>query len=217
VSNSRLGEVAASTRTRLDVDARRAQLLELGLELFSSRPYDEVWIEEIAERAGVSRGLLYHYFPTKRDFFVAVVQRAVAEAYAFSEPDPELPPLERLRASVEAWLDYLEKHAHGALATHRAVGASDPDVRAIIEEGQDRQAERIVRGIAGNADPPPILYVAVRGWIWLVVSSAVDWLERRSVEREALRDLLVNALVGLVGAARLVDPELDQMLPSPPS
>jgi AcrR family transcriptional regulator len=209
--------VAASTRTRLDVDARRAQLLERGLELFSSRPYEEVWIEEIAERAGVSRGLLYHYFPTKRDFFVAVVRKAVAAAYASSEPDPELPPLERLRASVEGWLDYLEKHAYGALATHRAAAASDPEVRAIIEEGQDRQAERIVRGIVGDADAPPILYVAVRGWIWLVVSSAVDWLERRSIEREALRDLLVHAMIGLVGAARLVDPELDQMLPPPPS
>jgi AcrR family transcriptional regulator len=205
--------MATNSRTRLDVDARRAQLVEIGVELFSSRPYEEVWIEEIAERAGVSRGLLYHYFPKKRDFFVAVVRKAVADAYMSSEPDSELPPLERLRASVDAWLGYFEEHAHGALATHRATVGSDPEVRAIVEEGQARQAERIVRGIAGEAEAPPILYVAVRGWIWLVVSSAVDWLERRSVEREALRDLLVNALVGLVGAARLVDPELDRILP----
>jgi len=185
----------------------------MGLELFSGRPYDEVWIEEIAERAGVSRGLLYHYFPSKRDFFVELVRKAVNEAYMSSEPDPELPPLERLRASVDAWLDYFEQHEHGALTIHRAVAGSDPEVRAIIEEGQARQAERIMRGIVGDTDAPPILYVAVRGWIQLVVSSAVDWLERRSVEREALRDLLVNALVGLVDAARQVDPDLDRMLP----
>src|ERR671936_319407 len=122
--------MAAGARTRLDVEARRAQLLEMGIELFSSRPYEDVWVEEIAERAGVSRGLLYHYFPTKRDFFIAVVRKAVGEAYASSEPDPELPPLERLRASVDAWLDYFEDHGHGALATHRAATASDPEVRA---------------------------------------------------------------------------------------
>jgi AcrR family transcriptional regulator len=209
--------MAGNSRTRLDVDARRAQLLEIGVELFATRPYEEVWVEEIAQRVGVSRGLLYHYFPTKRDFFVAVVRKAVAEAYASSEPDPELAPVERLRASVDAWLRYFEEHAHGALATHRAAVGSDPEVRAIVEEGQARQAERIVREIAGEGDIPPILYVAVRGWIWLALSTAVDWLERRSVEREALRDLLANALVGLVVAARSVDPELDRLLPPPAS
>jgi AcrR family transcriptional regulator len=206
--------VASRARTRLDVDARRAQLLEIGLEVFSHRPYEEVWIEEIARRAGVSRGLLYHYFPTKRDFFIAVVEEAVSQAYTLSEPDAQLPPLERLRAGVDAWLDYFEEHAHGALSTHRAAAASDPQVRAIVEAGQARQAERIVRQIAGDAEAPPLLYIAVRGWLWLVLTSALDWLERRSVEREALRDLLVNALVGLIGAARQVDPELDRILPA---
>ena len=66
-------------RQRLTVDARREQLLGLGMELFSTRAYEEVWIEEIAERAGVSRGLLYHYFPTKRDFYVAVARAAVED------------------------------------------------------------------------------------------------------------------------------------------
>src|ERR671930_555067 len=109
--------MAAGTRTRLDVEERRAQLLDMGLELFSTRPYDEVWIEEIAERAGVSRGLLYHYFPTKRDFFVAVVRSAVDEVYGLTEPDESLEPLERLRASVESYLDYAENHPHGILTT----------------------------------------------------------------------------------------------------
>src|SRR6266480_4589396 len=65
-------------RTRLDIDVRRQQLVEIGSELFAKRPYDEVWVEEIAAAAGVSRGLLYHYFPTKRDFFVAVVRQQFA-------------------------------------------------------------------------------------------------------------------------------------------
>src|SRR5207253_2394425 len=105
--------MAARTRNRLGNDERRAQLLEVGLELFSTRPYDGVPINEVAARAGVSRGLLYHYFPTKRDFYVDIVRAAIADAYEFSEPDPNLPPLERLRASVDAWLDYVESNAAG--------------------------------------------------------------------------------------------------------
>ena len=72
-------EPPAARRRRLSVDDRRDELLRVGMELFSTRAYDEIWVEEIADRAGVSRGLLYHYFPTKRDFYVAVNRAAAAE------------------------------------------------------------------------------------------------------------------------------------------
>ena len=69
-------------RARLDVDERRRQLVELGLDLFGSRSYDEVSIDELAAAAGISKGLLYHYFPTKRDFYVATVREAAAQLVA---------------------------------------------------------------------------------------------------------------------------------------
>src|SRR2546427_10743578 len=102
-------------RQRLTVDARREQLLGLGMELFSTRAYDEIWIEEIAEHAGVSRGLLYHYFPTKRDFYVAVTRTAAEEVRELTEPDPSLPPDERVRAGIDAFLRYAEEHPQGFL------------------------------------------------------------------------------------------------------
>ena len=61
-------------RRRLSPEDRRAELLALGAEVFGQRPYDDVRIDEIAERAGVSRALMYHYFPDKRAFFAAVVK-----------------------------------------------------------------------------------------------------------------------------------------------
>src|SRR5262249_47381912 len=64
------------SRVRLDVDARRAQLVDLGLTEFGTRTYDEVSIDRIAQMAGISKGLLYHYFPTKRAFYVACVREA---------------------------------------------------------------------------------------------------------------------------------------------
>jgi AcrR family transcriptional regulator len=209
--------MATRERTRLDVDARRAQLLDVGMSLFSTRPYDEVWVEEIAERAGVSRGLLYHYFPTKRDFYVAVVGAATEEVFELTEPDQELPPLARLRSGVDAYLDYAQDHPHGILTTHRAGIGSDPEVRAIVEGAQARQVARFVEQIAGRTDVPPALYLALRGWLGLLVTAAVDWLERGTLERELLRELLANAFVGLVLAARQADPELDRILPPPPT
>ncbi|HVQ48426.1 MAG TPA: helix-turn-helix domain-containing protein, partial [Mycobacterium sp.] len=64
----------AEPRRRLSPDDRRSELLALGAEVFGQRPYDDVRIDEIAERAGVSRALMYHYFPDKRAFFAAVVR-----------------------------------------------------------------------------------------------------------------------------------------------
>src|SRR6266699_6988019 len=95
-------------RRRLSVDERRAELLRVGLRLFSERAYDEIWVEEIAELAGISRGLLYHYFPTKRDFYVAVSRAAAAEAGELTAPDPSLPAPERLRAGIDAFVRYAE-------------------------------------------------------------------------------------------------------------
>ncbi|MBO9534682.1 MAG: helix-turn-helix transcriptional regulator [Solirubrobacteraceae bacterium] len=72
------------SRQRLDVDARRAQLLTIGSELFASRPYDDVWIDHVAERADVSRGLLYHYFGSKRGLLHAVIERLEQFAWMVS-------------------------------------------------------------------------------------------------------------------------------------
>src|SRR5438128_10633060 len=122
----------------MDVEARRRQLLDLGMELFSRNAYDDVWIEEVAERAGVSRGLLYHYFPTKRDFYVAVSRAAAEEVRELTEPDPALGPLEQVRAGLDAFLCKAAERSQGFLTAYRGRMAGDPEVRAIVEEGRRR-------------------------------------------------------------------------------
>src|SRR5688500_9801794 len=81
--------------TRLDVASRRAQLLARGLTLFSSRAYDEVSMDDVARAVGISKGLLYHYFPTKRDFYVAVLKESATDLLARTD-EPDVPPVERL-------------------------------------------------------------------------------------------------------------------------
>jgi AcrR family transcriptional regulator len=198
---SRAREDKPRPRRRLAVDQRREELLRVGLELFSTRAYDEIWVEEIADRAGVSRGLLYRYFPTKRDFYVEVTRTAAAEAGQLTAPDPSLPPNEQLRTGIHAFLGYAEEHSQGFLTAYRGSLAGDPEVRSIVEESRKRQSARILTLVAGDAEPPPLLRLAVHGWIAFAQNITAQWLQQREPDREAVCDLLARALAGAISAA----------------
>ncbi|MBV9214292.1 MAG: TetR/AcrR family transcriptional regulator [Actinobacteria bacterium] len=193
-------------RTRLDMDVRRQQLVEVGRELFAKRPYDEVWVEEIASAAGVSRGLLYHYFPTKRDFFVEVVRAQVDHIAELTAPDLSKPPLEGLRETLDAYLRYVEENAQGYISIHRAGIGSDAEIRAILEESYARDVDRILQRITAGGAAPAIVRVAVRGWLAFTIGTVIDWIEHPTIERDELRELLVQAMKGCVTAAMEVEP-----------
>jgi AcrR family transcriptional regulator len=190
-----------SRRRRLSVDERRAELLRIGMRLFSTRAYEEIWVEEIAELAGISRGLLYHYFPTKRDFYVAVSRAAAAEAGELTAPDTSLPPLDRLHAGIDAFVRYAEEHSQGFLTAYRGSLAGDPEVRAIVEGGRQRQAARIMEIVAPENEPQPLLWHAVHGWIALAQDIIARWLQERDATREAVCELLRGALSGVIEGA----------------
>ena len=100
-------------------DRRRDQLLDLGVELFAAHPYDEVHIDQVAEMAGVSRGLLYHYFPGKRDFFVAMLTRENERLLHETAPDPAATPTDQLQNGIRAFVDHCRSHEHGVRAVFR--------------------------------------------------------------------------------------------------
>ena len=133
-------------RRRLSPEERRTELLTLGAEVFGQRPYDEVRIDEIAERAGVSRALMYHYFPDKRAFFAAVVRNESELLFEATNtpPQPGLNLFEQLRAGVLAYLQYDDEHPHGAWAAYVGMGRTDPVLRGIDDMDNDRQANRII-------------------------------------------------------------------------
>ena len=108
------------TRTRLSPQERRNQLLDLGVRLFSTRSLDQLSIDLLAEEAGISRGLLYHYFGNKHDFHEAVVRRAADDLIAQTAPPAEGDPLERLLASVTAYVDYVLANYQGYVSLVRA-------------------------------------------------------------------------------------------------
>ena len=197
--------MATAKRSRLTVGERREQLVRLGVEIFSERPYDEVSIDGIAAAAGISKGLLYHYFPSKRDFYVAVVRHGAAQLEAATVIDEAASPEEGFIAGLDRYLDYVEEHASGFAAVLGAGIGNDPTVRAIVEEVRRAMTDRILDNLARRVAPPvpptPPVRVAVRGWVGFAEAASLDWLEHREVTREQLRELLASTLVAAVSAA----------------
>jgi AcrR family transcriptional regulator len=198
----------------MTTDDRREQLLRAGGELLGRRPYEEVSIDDIARAAGISKGLLYHYFPTKKDFVVAVMRQAVDRVTALTAPDPTLPPLEQIDAALDAFLDYVENHASAYASIFRTRGGGDPDIQAVLEEGRERRIQVVLDGVAGQllaADSgrdSPILRSAVQGWIFFVEGTLLRWLEQRDLTRDQLRELLRSVLVDALRAAARIDERL---------
>ena len=213
VTKRRLARVAAPPkrvrRVRLDTDARRAQLLALGLQAFSDRPYDEVSIDDIARAAGISKGLLYHYFPTKRDLYLAGLRTTAADLIerTTAAARPELPPIERIRAGLDAYFDHMASHARPFLALMRGGIGSDPEVTTVLENVRAAFVERLFSRSEGTplaaltATDAPLVVIAVRGWIGFVEAASLEWLARRAPDRDAVRDLLVDALLATMRVA----------------
>jgi AcrR family transcriptional regulator len=193
--------MATARRARLSTDARREQLVALGVEMFSERPFDDVSIDDIAAGAGISKGLLYHYFPSKRDFYVAVVRHSADEMQAITDTDPDLEPLERLADGLDRYLEYVATHARGFATVLRAGIGSDPEVAAIVEGVRAAMARRILADVADTDPPPAAVRIAIRGWVGFAEAASLEWLERGELSREELRELLVRALTGAVAAA----------------
>jgi len=184
---------------RLDVDERRRQLLELGADLFTAHPYDELSMSKIAAEVGTSKALLYHYFPSKQAYFEETLSAWAERLRERTEPDPDLPPVEQLKASLDAFLALIEENAIAYKNLIRSA-AGVTEIRELIEEVRLKTAQRILDGLY-TQEPPPKARTAVSGWLWFMDGACLDWIEHRDVEREELRDLLLGVLMGALIAA----------------
>ncbi|MBL3668629.1 TetR/AcrR family transcriptional regulator [Streptomyces sp. M2CJ-2] len=199
-------------RRRMGVEERRQQLIGVALELFSRRSPDDVSIDEIASAAGISRPLVYHYFPGKLSLYEAALRRASDDlASRFVEPH-EGPLGARLLRVMGRYFDFVDEHGPGFSALMRggpAVGSSTTN--ALVDSVRQRAYEQILSHM-GAVDPPARLDLVVRSWISLAESTALIWLDGRRIPRAELEAQLVHDFAALAAVAAAHDEELSTLL-----
>lgn len=185
--------------SRLQVDERRRQLLASAIVLFAAHGYDELSMAKIAREAGVSKALLYHYFPNKRDLFEATLAHGAEEHLARTRPDPDSPPAEQFNRSLEAFLTWIESNPGAYEKLMRSAGV--PEVRELIDRVREETAQRILARVATDGVSSPQLRAAVRGWLWFMDGVCLDWVRESDMARAEVHGLLLGGLLGALTAA----------------
>ncbi len=196
---------ARVSRTRLSPDQRRTQLLDLGVSLLATRSLDELTIDLLAEEAGISRGLLYHYFGTKHDFHEALVRRAIDDLVEQTAPPAGDDPLERLLASVAVYVDYVVANYEGYASIVKAAQGGNETLRRLYDGARAALTDRIFTADAqGDVVPDtPAARLMVRGWAALAEELVLTWArEPADVSREELIRMITGALPELVDLTR---------------
>lgn len=188
-------------RRRLEPDARREEIFDCAVRLFGARPYAEVSAGDVADRAGVARGLVNHYFGTKRALYLEVVKQLVTLPPLPEIALPEAPVPERVCAGVGWFLTFIDEHPQPWVTT---VGFGDhgidEDLRQILADADETCADRILEAVGLSERVPrgAELRAAVRCYTGLVRAVAREWLVRGALDREQARLVLTHQLIALV-------------------
>jgi AcrR family transcriptional regulator len=193
--------MALSEGRRLAPEARRDQIVDVGAKQFATQPYERVRMADVAAVAGISRALVYRYFPTKRDLFAAVYQRASERLLEASEFDPSVALAEQVVAGLDAHFDFFIENARTVLVANRGALAGDPMIEGIISEELAQLRKRMLdaSGLLGRARVRAS--TALYGWLAFVRAVCVEWLAQpdQVLSREEVRDMCMSALVSALG------------------
>jgi AcrR family transcriptional regulator len=199
--------MAKSAYTRLQVDERRSQVLEAGAALFTDHAYEDITMAQIAKAVGVSKPLLYHYFPSKIDLFKAAVAAHADELRALLETRSGDTPAEQLTNALDAYLEWIEQHERTWTKLMQST-TTLAEARRLVEEFRSRTLAELAQGLTGDPQPRPVLRTALRGWLGYIDAAILDWTAHHDLTRVQLRDLLLAAFGSAVLAAQQADPSI---------
>lgn len=150
-------------------------------------------MEDIAACAGVSRATLYHYYPNKRDLYVAIFRRATNRFLARVTPDPQLPLAEQLVAGLEAHIQTFVDHPFEAITINRGALSDDPAIQAIISEELNVVGQRLVNELVAEGHLRDATEIAVAGWLAFVRAACVKWTQSQTISRDYLTEMCLRA------------------------
>ncbi len=187
--------------TRLEHNERRAQILACARRLFSERHFEAVSTTEIARAAGVARGLIHHYFGTKRDLYLEAVRSMVSMPL---QPVPTevdgRDPEELLGEGVDRWLEMLSRNRETWIAARGAQGfGRDADVEAILEEARESAVDQVIAALRPREDPAaaPELRAVARAYAGLAEATSLEWLQHGRLTRDQARALLYEGFIAI--------------------
>lgn len=186
----------------MEPDERREQIYACAARLFGERPYSAVSTSDIAAAAGVARGLINHYFGTKRELYLEIVRRALTVPRLAAEILPEGPLEVRAEAAIDWFLDMVQGQEKTWLAAIAPEGIGrDPEVDALLEQADRVSADRVLEavGFSGGSAHGEQLNAAVRAFAGMVKAAGREWLVRGALDRAQVHILLSKSLVTLVG------------------
>lgn len=190
---------SSSGRRRLSATERREQLLDAAVALAAGGDLAAVSVQDVARHAGISEGLLYHYFPTKQALLVAAVRRAADRMRAALDTAAAGPPVAVLAQSLTAYLDHVQAEPTGWLAL---LSARTGELAEIAAELDDHARQLALRAL-GIAEPSTALVLMLRSWSALEREACLVWLEQPATPRAVLEDYLTTTfLAGLEAVAR---------------
>lgn len=188
-------------RTRLEPDERRQQILNGAIRLFGERPYSSVSTIELAEQVGVTRGLIHHYFGTKRGLYLEVVRAMVIVPGLFEDVEATGPIEERVERSVDWFLDSVSTYGRTFVAVTGAEGVGgDPEIESILAEADDYTARKVldIVGIGATSDLHSRERAMIRAYGSLVKGAVREWIRDGTLTRDEVRLLLVRSLIAIV-------------------
>lgn len=199
-------ETPAPAARRLSPNERRRQILATARELMDTESIDGISVEAVAKHAGVSPGLLFHYFGSQRRFRHAVLQAAAREMLGQIAPDPTASPAERLRLALERFTDYVHRNPSRYLAVVRFASANR-ELRNLHSSVRAVFSEWMVEGFAdaGIPDSQPVR-ATIAGWLAFVEEVLLTWLDDPRMTQQEVVDLCERACYAVVEAA-IADPE----------
>lgn len=187
-------------RRRLSPDQRRKQLIGIVEDLFRSRPYEELGVPDVARQAGVTQGLVYHYFPTKEALFLAAFRDRADELLRRCLPALDAPLPVLVERAVGGYLDFVEERRVVYLNLFRGTTASEPVVHRLCEETRFRIVDHFMASLGVGPHELPAMRLSLRGYIGYAESVILEWIERAhgDTPRSTVEKLLYAAILGAI-------------------
>src|SRR6476661_4518233 len=196
VTEDAAGPGPAPVRRRLSAEDRRRQLVGIGLAKIVETPIQDLSLDDVAAEAGISRGLLFHYFPTKTDFYLACIAAAGRRMLRTTAPDPDVPPEEQVETVTRLMVEQIERRRDFYLALVHGHGVADPRVSEVMESVRDGSTERVMAAL----DVPEARRDVVRAWWAYTEDRALTWSAVPTGERPVPLSQLVEECVAALHA-----------------